>query len=200
MRKARRDSAIVGEVTAGIRPMLGWIIYDMPLMMPLPGARALTLMLLICAAVGGLSKSVGGLTTRAPTELRVHAGTHDRRHTLVPVDSDWKPAAVPHELRDDNGAVGVPLQIDRDGQGWFVLPALDAAAERVFTIVARQAPPAPIVTTNTKEGDIAVAIDGQAVLTYVGGPGLSPGQRHQAGLSTRRISPSCPDAVGPHCH
>ncbi len=141
-------------------------------MAPLPG-QPLAALLVAAAALGGMSQPAG-TTAAGPTELRVYAGTHDRRQTLVPVSLPrLQGATLAYELRDGTGGV-LPVEVDRDGRGWFVLPALDAGAERGYTIAVRSTPAAPVVTVRQTGSDLAVAVAGKAVLTYVGGAGRLP--------------------------
>jgi len=110
--------------------------------------------------------------TAAPTELRVHAGNVARRQTIVPVSFPALKSGV-YELRDASGAMLI-LQIDRNGHGWFVLPALEAGAERVYAIGLRGGGVAQVATAAADGDDINVAIGGRKVLTYIGGGGRLP--------------------------
>ncbi|MGH9387521.1 MAG: PmoA family protein [Vicinamibacterales bacterium] len=142
-------------------------------MLPLPKR---TLALLCVAAVAAMHVS-RPITARAPTELRVHAGKHARQNAIVPVTLPrLESAAQSYELRGEAGQV-IPVQIDRDGHGWFVLPSLDAGAERTYTIAVRStatpAIPATVTVTRT-ESDLAIGIAGKDVLVYRGGAGRLP--------------------------
>ena len=136
-------------------------------MVPLPSARRFAAVATACALLW--------LTTgaAAPTTLRVHAGSRDRVNALVPVPLPTLGAGQSYELRDASGAL-VPVQVDRDGRAWFVLTRLPANEERVFTIRVRNANAPPQVTVTSTGSDLAVAIAGRPVLTYIGGAGRLP--------------------------
>ncbi len=141
-------------------------------MQPLPIGHRPIATFLVAVALSTASEPVR--SSVPPKELRVAAGTLDRRNTLVavtlpPLDG----AGVEYELRGDKG-VTLPLQVERDGRGWFVLPALAAGAERSYAIAVRQTPAAPSVTASASGSDIAIAITGKPALTYVGGAGRLP--------------------------
>ena len=112
-------------------------------------------------------------TAAAPAELLVHAGQHTRLNAIVPVDLPPLEKSQTYELRDDRGGV-FPVQLDRDGYGWFVLPELPANAERTYRISVRSTTTPPAVTVTPGGSDLAIAIAGRPVLTYIGGAGRLP--------------------------
>jgi hypothetical protein len=110
---------------------------------------------------------------RAPSRVHVSAGSIERRQTIVdlelpPLSSEGQQ----YELRDSAGAQ-LPVQLDRDGRGWFVLPALAAGADKEFDIAVRQAA-APAAIAAPSGSDVNVSIAGKPVLAYVGGRGRLP--------------------------
>ncbi len=144
-------------------------------MLPLPRTVA-TLrftpgtLLVATVAVVALMPSI---TATAPSELRVNAGKHSRTNAIVRVSLPrLEQATDAYELRSDAGDV-IPVQIDRDGQGWFVLPSLAAGAERTYRVAVRSAA-APKVTVTPSASDLAVAMAGKDILTYKGGTGRLP--------------------------
>jgi hypothetical protein len=139
-------------------------------MLPLPHKTAA----LLLAAAGAAASLMRPITAAAPTELRVHAGKYSRTNTIVPVSlPHLDSAAQSYELRDERGGV-IPVQIDRDGRGWFVLPTLNAGTERSYAIAVRSASTSPKVTVSRTESDLAIAIAGKDVLTYRGVAGRLP--------------------------
>jgi hypothetical protein len=138
-------------------------------MEPLPAFRVIAGVAAVCLSWATPPSSL----TQAPTHLRVSAGAFERRQTIVQ-------AALPplthadqqYQLRDAAGTV-LAVQMDRDGRGSFVLPALAAGTEKEFTIaVTRSA--APAATAVLSESDVNVSIAGKPVLTYIGGRGRLP--------------------------
>jgi hypothetical protein len=145
-------------------------------MQPLPLARLLIVLVLLVASMVPFGTRARQLTAAgvAPTELRVSAGSYDRRQTVVTVSLPAPQSNQDYELHDGTGG-SLPVQVDREGRGWFVLPALDAGAERVYVIAVRDRHQARSVATATPAGsDVSVAIGGTPVLTYVGGAGRLP--------------------------
>lgn len=137
------------------------------------------------AAAALLSLSAGA---SAPTELRIHAGKHDRRQTLVGVSVAGL-APGHHELRPSasgaSGALGassaagaadapIPIQIDPAHRAWFVLPTLAAGQEQTYVIHALPQPTSEAATVVQEETDLRASINGRAVLTYIGGRGRLP--------------------------
>jgi hypothetical protein len=140
-------------------------------MKPLPFGRLLTSILGVAAvAWASASQSPPSATVR---HLRVAAGAHDRRNTPVSVLLPSRDPAAHYELRDDTGGT-LPLQVDRDGRAWFVLPSLAAGSERTYTLGVRHAPARSELTATTSGSDLAIAIGRTPVLSYVGGAGHLP--------------------------
>jgi hypothetical protein len=135
--------------------------------MPLPGWRRLL-------AAAGLALAVG-LTLEsaaAPSEIRIAAGPHHRRETIVEFEFGTPAAGDRFELRGQAGDA-IPLQVDPSGRAWFVLPSLDAGQERTYRIVPAAASPAAAVATQTGD-DLAVSVHARPVLGYIGGAGRLP--------------------------
>jgi hypothetical protein len=78
----------------------------------------------LAAALASLSYPVQSAVA-PPTELLVAAGPHNRVNTLVPVKlPPLEGPAQQYELR--RGKTVIPVQLDADGRGWFLLPAFPA--------------------------------------------------------------------------
>jgi hypothetical protein len=98
----------------------------------------------------------------AEWRLTVQAGEFDRRNTVVPFSA---PDVLRGKftLRDDEGGVSLPLQVDASGRAVFVEPMLPKGKSKTYAVAA--APKLPDA--------IQVAKDG-AVLKVSGGSGGSP--------------------------
>ena len=127
------------------------------------------------AALGALAPAAA-----PPTELRIHAGKHDRRQTLVGVSVAGLPPGH-YELRPSaagasgaSGAASIPIQIDPAHRAWFVLPSLDAGQERTYTIYARAQASGAVAAAAQDNADLRASINSRAVLTYIGGTGRLP--------------------------
>jgi hypothetical protein len=106
------------------------------------------------------------------SRITVLAGRHDRRATVVSFPLLGTTPGM-YALRDAKGQT-VPLQVDANGVGWFVLDDLKAGATREYTIEPGKAPP-PAGVAATREGDdVRVARGGRPIFQYRGGPGVLP--------------------------
>jgi hypothetical protein len=121
----------------------------------------------------GVRTNATAASKAAPVELRVSAGSHHRRQTIVPVTLPPLQRDQQYRLSDGKGG-SLPVQLDRDGQGWFVLPALDAGAERVYTVTVADRPARTEATATTAGDAVNVTIAGAPVLSYIGGAGRLP--------------------------
>lgn len=106
-------------------------------------------------------------------EVRVSAGAHDRRDTVVSFALPDAVKGTSYVLRDATGK-DLALQVDETGRAWFVLPALTAGAVATYTLEAVSAPPASSVVA-TRDGDaVSLTRGGRQILRYLGGPGVLP--------------------------
>lgn len=129
--------------------------------------------------LAGACAMAGSFAEAAP-RLRVHAGDHDRLHTLVSIQ-------LPHEARgfnsmqDGQGQI-IDLQIDRNGQGAFVEPGLKAGAAKDYTLVTRafRQKLSPFVIAKTNGTLVQVTAPGLHPVTYhtvpsqLPDPGIAP--------------------------
>ena len=138
--------------------------------------------LLACLAAAGLvisailaapTSSQGQPSPPLP-ELMVSAGAHDRSQALVTVPLSGLSGATAYSLRDTSGNL-LPLQVDHQGNAWFVVPSLGAGQHRAYTIVERGDGSLVNTFRATRAGDdVTVTVGDRSVLTYVGGPGRLP--------------------------
>ena len=140
-----------------------------PLLKPRPITRLFAVVTTLAAASFTLLAGA-----EPPTELRIEAGRYGRLNTIVPVTlPKLNSASDQYELRDRSGAA-IPVQLDHEGNGWFILPELAVGEERLFTIKVGSVPRTPPARATSTGSDIAITIAGKPVLTYIGGAGRLP--------------------------
>ena len=113
---------------------------------------------------------LGGLLFSSPLhadwQVKVSAGEHDRRDTVVRVDL---PSAARGALALLSAAgETLPLQVDEAGEGWFVLPRLGAGETALFDLVLRGEPDplSPWVEVLPERGRLRLTLDGQPAFFY----------------------------------
>jgi hypothetical protein len=125
----------------------------------------------IPVAIGG-TVLISSLAQPVAREVRVDAGPHDRRATVV---SFAMPGLAPGShltLRDGNG--WTPLQVDADARGWFVAPAMKAGATRSYRVEEGRSLETPGPAAGRHADNVHFTSNGKPVLQYVGGPGMVP--------------------------
>jgi hypothetical protein len=137
-------------------------------MPPLPGWRVIVAAAAL-AAVAGLH--LAGASA-VPGEVRIAAGKHHRRQTIVEFDFGAT-GATGFELRSETGET-LPLQVEPSGRAWFVVPSLDAGGNRTYRVTPRMGEAQPAALTTRTGMDVAVSVGGRPVLGYVGGAGRLP--------------------------
>jgi hypothetical protein len=129
--------------------------------------------ILVLALTASVSPSRLG-ASQGPTRVLIEAGSYDRRQTVVAVPLPGLTQVDRHyELHDRQGTTLV-VQMDRDGRGWVVLPALAAGSEQEYTISLIPGAASPRATVAIAGDDLAVSVAGKAVLSYIGGRGRLP--------------------------
>jgi hypothetical protein len=125
-------------------------------------------------ATGGATGGAGGAADTGPApppagegqQVVVEAGDLARKDTIVsfPLAA---PAAAGKSfvLRDGQGAT-LPLQLHENGQAAFVLPALAAGAQAVFTLQEAPAAPAAAVTAARESDGVKLSIGASTVFRY----------------------------------
>lgn len=142
-------------------------------MAPLRKTRRITRPFAVATAMAAASFALSA-GAAPPSELRVQAGRYGRLNTIVPVTlPKLSGAKDQYELRDRRGAT-IPVQLDREGDGWFILPELAVGEERLFSIEVASVSRTPPAHATATGNDIAITIAGKPVLTYVGGAGRLP--------------------------
>jgi len=131
----------------------------------------MTLKIPLLACLGGLVL-MGSLPQPAAREVRVEAGAYDRRAAIV---SFAMPGLTPGtQLTLREGATWTPLQVDANGRGWFVLPALRAGAARSYRVEEARAWETPGASASRAGDNVAFTWNGKPVLQYIGGTGALP--------------------------
>lgn len=107
--------------------------------------------------------------------ITVSAGKLERQNTIVriaPGASGTASLAGYNGLRDTNGKV-CPLQVDADGQGWFVLEHLQAGEKAKYELV--QMPQAREgVSLRQEDAKVKLGMAGKTVLEYQTTPSAFP--------------------------
>lgn len=119
---------------------------------------AVTAVAAACAAPGG--RPSGGQT------VTVSAGDFERVNTPVAFALPANASGTEWRLRSDRGGV-VPLQVDDEGRGHFILPALPAGGVATFQLERGTAAGAE-VEAEGGEGAVAFRVGGRPVLRYNG--------------------------------
>jgi hypothetical protein len=96
--------------------------------------------------------------------LEVEAGSFDRIRVLTGFEAPAGLQAGDYSLVDEEGSE-TPLQIGRDGIGYFVLDSLSAGASRSYQVRAGKAL-GPEVSANRRGGALDLEVEGKPVLSY----------------------------------
>ncbi|MDZ4701619.1 MAG: PmoA family protein [Rhodothermales bacterium] len=125
---------------------------------------------LLCALA--CSSLLLGCQPPAPEwRLSVQAGEVDRRQSIVSFDLPAAPLPKGLEIVDESDRA-TPVQIE-DGQGWFILDALDAGTSRTYTLRPTSANDYGIQAT-LADGVVSFADGDQPVLSYQSRPTALP--------------------------
>lgn len=119
--------------------------------------------------LGVLAATAAEAKPRArPPVITVSAGDYDRQHTPVPVTLPPELAGKRFELRGPGGRL--PLDVDGQGNGLFVLPALKKGKQARYQLHESKAKAATGVEV-TREGDnVEVRVGGKRLLRYQAQP------------------------------
>ncbi len=151
------------------------IIYDIP-PMGAPSTAQLTVLLVLSstalAASLVLALDRGQAQKTTASDITVRAGSRDRRDAVVSFTATNIPSGI-YELQPQPGGASLPLQVDRDGKAWFVLPELKAGSEGHFRVGAARTSSTGIQADRTAES-VSLTWDKQPFLVYVGGEGVLP--------------------------
>lgn len=129
------------------------------------GCIALTASAAACANQTGPREGEG-------REILVQAGPHDRHDTIVSVQtSGIKPGIYNLQPQPNGGPI--PMQIDADGSGWFMVSELASGGERRFRLAGPVASSSGIRAARAGDS-VSFTWDKQPLLDYVGGKGMLP--------------------------
>ena len=105
-------------------------------------------------------------------EVLVEAGAYERRGAVVSFPMKGVQADRPLMLRE--GSTSVPVQVDAEGRGWFVLAEMAAGRSRTYRLEEASGPLPKVMDAARIRDDIALTSNGRPVLQYVGGAGALP--------------------------
>jgi hypothetical protein len=119
--------------------------------------------------------SAGSTAVQTPLYAVVNAGSLDRKNSLVSFAFEKGSASKSYVLRDEAGN-RLPLQVDTDGIGTFVLPELKAGSSRRYRIevLSRKTAGTSSVSLSSEHDRLTITANNRKVLTYQSKTGELP--------------------------